>query len=220
MPTAQFGLHGSQLDANRIPYRCRSRILRSSCLLLFCQGIQLMRPGIFLASLLALALYAGEIRCEGKASGADVFRQLSSLVGTWTGSSRNGSAHSVTYRYTAAGSVLVETWTLGSGRESMTLYALDDDRLLATHYCPQGNQPRLEYAGADKGGRWQFQFRDGTNLHTKERSHQQAFWIKLHDDETFERGETYVDNDAASSEVAQDSEAVSYTRVVEKEHAK
>ena len=178
-----------------------------------------MRPGISLA-ILALALHAGEIRCEAKPSGAEVFRQLGSLVGTWTGPPRNGSAHTVSYRFTASGSVLVETWTLGSGRESMTLYALDDDRLLATHYCPQGNQPRLEYFGVDENGRRQFKFRDGTNLHAKGHSHQQAFWIKLHDDKTFERGETYVDNDAALSEPAQDGEAVSYTRVVEKVRAR
>lgn len=178
-----------------------------------------MHPGIFLASLATLALCAGEVHCEGTTSGAEVFRQLCALVGTWTGPSRNGSAHTVTYRTTAGGSVLVETWTLGSGRESMTLYALDDKRLLATHYCPQGNQPRMEYSGVDKAGRWQFRFLDGTNLHVKGHSHQQAFWIKLHDDRTFERGETYVDNDAALSEVAQDGEAVSYTRVAEKEHA-
>ncbi len=177
-----------------------------------------MRHWIFLASL-ALALHNSESRCEGKPSGGEVFKQLGTLVGTWTGPAHNGGTHTVAYRFTAAGSVLVETWTLGSGRESMTLYALDADRLLATHYCPQGNQPRLQYSGVDKDGRWQFRFLDGTNLHAKGHSHQQAFWIRLHDDKTFERGETYVDNDAASSEPTAESEAVSYTRVAEKEHA-
>ena len=179
-----------------------------------------MRPGLFFSSLLMLALHAGESRGESTTPAAEVFKQLGSLAGTWTGPSRNGGAHTVTYRYTAAGSVLVETWTLGSGRESMTLYALDGDRLLATHYCPQGNQPRLEYSGVDKDSRWQFRFLDGTNLQVKGHSHQQAFWIKLHDDKTFERGETYVDNDAALSEATAESEAVSYARVAEKQNVR
>ncbi len=162
-----------------------------------------------------LALHAGESRGKSTTPAAEVFKQLGSLAGAWTGPSSNGGAHTVTYRYTAAASVLVETWTLGTGRESMTLYALDGDRLLATHYCPLGNQARLQYSGVDKDGRWQFGFLDGTNLHAKGQSHQQAFWIKLQDDKTFERGETYVDNDAASSEVAQDGESVHYTRVAD-----
>jgi hypothetical protein len=172
------------------------------------------------AGLLILMLRTGEIRCEDSPSGSEVFRQLGNLVGTWSAHTSSGGAHTVTFRYTADQSVLVETWTLGAGRESMTLYALDDDRLLATHYCPQGNQPRLEYTGVDKVGRWQFHFRDGSNLHVKGRSHQQTFWIKLREDGTFERGETYVDNDVASSEAAVDGGAVRYTRVADTQHAR
>jgi hypothetical protein len=179
-----------------------------------------MRKLLIFAGLLILALRAGEARCEDTPSGTEAFKQLGNLVGTWSGRTSSGGAHTVTFRYTAAQSVLVETWTLGSGRESMTLYALDGDRLLATHYCPQGNQPRLEYTGVDKAGRRQFRFRDGSNLHVKGRSHQQAFWIKLQEDGTFERGETYVDNDAASSDAAEDGEAVRYTRVADAQHAR
>ena len=174
-----------------------------------------MRKLLIFASLLIFSLRAGAARCEDAPSGTAVFKRLGNLVGTWSGRTSSGGVHTVTFRYTAAQSVLVETWTLGSGRESMTLYALDGDDLLATHYCPQGNQPRLEYTGVDKVGRWQFHFRDGSNLHVKGRSHQHAFWIKLQDDATFERGETYVDNDAALPTQAIDGEAVRYTRVAD-----
>ena len=117
------------------------------------------------------------------------------------------------FRQSAGDSVLVETWTLASGRESMTLYTLDGERLLATHYCPQGNQPRLQFAGTDANGRWQFRFLDGGNLHVPGKSHQQAFWLKLDADGSFERGETYVENDAPSAADAPDGAAVRYTRV-------
>jgi len=145
-------------------------------------------------------------------SGKDVFHQLDTLLGTWTGRTKEGRAYTVAFRHTAGDSVLVETWTLASGRESMTLYALDGERLLATHYCPQGNQPRVEYTGTDAAGRWQFRFVDGTNLHVPGRSHQHAFWLKLDADGSFERGETYVDNDAPPSAI-EDGEAVRYTRM-------
>ena len=149
------------------------------------------------------------------ASGRDVYTRLGALLGTWAGHGANGRELKVSFRYSAAGSVLVETWTLGSGRESMTLYALDGERLLATHYCPQGNQPRLEFTGTDADGRWQFRFVDGTNLHVAGRSHQQAFWLKLDGDDAFERGETYVDNDAASTQPEPDGDAVRYQRTAQ-----
>ncbi|MGH8500134.1 MAG: hypothetical protein ACRERV_15215, partial [Methylococcales bacterium] len=50
------------------------------------------------------------------------FKQLSGLVGDWSGKSASGREHKVNYRLSAGGSVLVETWSLSSGRESMTLY--------------------------------------------------------------------------------------------------
>ena len=164
--------------------------------------------------LIAATLFAMHtLAAEETVSGRDVLRQLGGLVGTWTGRTDDGRPYTVAFRQTAGDSVLVETWTLASGKESMTLYALDGERLLATHYCPQGNQPRLQFTGTDAAGRWQFRFLDGSNLHVPGKSHQQAFWLKLAADGTFERGETYVDNDAPTAAESADGTAVRYTRV-------
>jgi hypothetical protein len=159
----------------------------------------------------AMVCCCAQLHASETPSGKEVYHQLDKLLGTWTGHTSEGRAYTVSFRHTAGDSVLLETWTLASGRESMTLYALDDERLIATHYCPQGNQPRLEYSGTDAAGRWQFRFVDGSNLHVKGRSHQQAFWLKLDGDGSFERGETYVDNDAPPSAI-EEGEAVRYTR--------
>ena len=148
------------------------------------------------------------------ASGREIFARLEKLTGSWSGTTASGKTHHVSYRTTAAGSVLVETWTLGAGRESMTLYALDGDRLLATHYCPQGNQPRLAYVGTDAQGGAQFRFVDGTNLHVAGASHQQAFWIRFDGEREFSRGETYIENDTPA-DALDEGEAVHYTRSAE-----
>ena len=146
------------------------------------------------------------------------FAQLKSLVGEWRGVFPSGREHTVSYRLTAGGSTLVETWTLSPTRESMTLYALDGDRLLATHYCPQGNQPRLRFDGIDEEGRYRFEFVDGTNLQVADRSHQHRFWLAFDDADHYRRAEHYVRNvpsgessmeDAAS----EDDDAVVYTRI-------
>ena len=165
---------------------------------------------LVLAALLVCT--ASRAFAEEPANGRALFERLGALAGSWSGTTSGGKTHRVSYRTTAAGSVLIETWTLGAGRESMTLYALDGERLLATHYCPQGNQPRLVYTGTDAAGRAQFRFLDGSNLHVPGRSHQQAFWIRLDGTQEFTRSETYVENDDTGAAVPEAGEAVHYTR--------
>ena len=55
-----------------------------------------------------------------KLDAEQAFKQLTALVGTWKGRFSDGREHSVNYRLTAGGTVLVETWTLSKVRESMT----------------------------------------------------------------------------------------------------
>jgi len=152
---------------------------------------------------------------ESDGSAANAFKRLSSLVGAWEGKFEDGRPHSVSYRLTAGGTVLVETWTLAPGRESMTLYHMDGETLVADHYCPQGNTPRLELTKGGGADKLSFVFRDGTNLQVKGKSHQHAFWIKLNGQNSFVRGETYVDNGSSSTEAANMSpgKAITYTRM-------
>lgn len=123
------------------------------------------------------------------------FKQLSALQGTWQGSYQNGSSHQVEYKLMSRGSILVETWTMSPTSQSMTVYHLDGDRLFATHYCPQGNQPRLALDKAkSKDGLLQFNFVDGNNLNNPKKSHQYQFQIRLKPDGSFSRSENYRNN--------------------------
>jgi hypothetical protein len=69
----------------------------------------------------------------------------------------------VNYKLISGESVLVETWGVGSGRETMTVFHADHEDLLLTHYCAQGNQPRLRAAMASMNT-VVFHFADVTNL--------------------------------------------------------
>lgn len=144
---------------------------------------------------------------------AQAFEQLSGLVGDWSGKSASGREHKVNYRLTAGGSVLVETWSLSSGRESMTLYHLDGESLMATHYCPQGNQPRLVLMPGE--GKMHFAFLDGTHLQVPGKSHQYSFWLQIDDEDHFQRNEIYVENGAviANAPPEDPAETFSYTRI-------
>jgi len=133
------------------------------------------------------------------------FDRLKTLVGAWRGQRPDGREIGVSYRLSAAGTVLVETWALGPGRESLTLYHMDGADLLATHYCPIGNQPRLRLTRAS-AERFDFAFRDATDLAPGE-AHQHDFWIEIHGPGAIARGETYVEGGES------DSETIRYVRV-------
>ncbi|MGH8175600.1 MAG: hypothetical protein ACREV5_04990 [Steroidobacter sp.] len=160
-------------------------------------------------SLITCAMCPTQAAAESTA--AEVFRQLSSLAGVWEGKFSNGRAHGVTYKLTAGDSVLVETWSLAPGRESMTLYHMDGDTLIATHYCPAGNQPTLQLAAPSADTDFVFEFRSATNLVQPIASHQHQFEIRLLNKDSFWRSETYVEKGEGTSE------AVTYTRRVDQQ---
>lgn len=174
-------------------------------------------PSVLLLLLAGSTAFATSPPAPKPSQAEAAFARLSTLVGRWEGRFDNGRAHAVTYRLTAGGSVLLETWDLSPTRESLTLYHLDGDALVATHYCPQGTQPRLQLAtaGDRDGGRLAFEFRDGTSLQSSERSHQHSFWIELRDDDTYLRSETYVQNGSTAEQIAaaEADSPVTYTRV-------
>jgi hypothetical protein len=93
---------------------------------------------------------------------AAAFHQLKSLVGTWRNAERPDSPLRIRFYLTAGGTVLVESWEARGKPHSLTLYHRDGPALLATHYCPQGNQPRLPLTPSGKN--LAFTFRDATDL--------------------------------------------------------
>ena len=62
------------------------------------------------------------------------------------------------FRTISADSALVETFVTAGGRETA-----DREALLMTHYCAQGNQPRLQLTSSSEDD-YVFRFRDATNL--------------------------------------------------------
>lgn len=117
------------------------------------------------------------------------FAEMSKLVGAWRGSDQADSPLRIRFYLTAGGTVLVESWERVPGQpHSLTLYHRDGERLIATHYCPQGNQPRL--ALTVTGSKFDFAFRDATDLDPGE-SHLHRLAFDLADPNHPVRTETY-----------------------------
>lgn len=99
--------------------------------------------------------------------GAAVFERLKQLVGTWQGTWQPGDLDTVvTYSLTGNGSAVVEDYLLGGEVTMATIYHMDGDDLMLTHYCSRGNQPRMRLVDrrADGGDDVaEFEFVDVTN---------------------------------------------------------
>ena len=74
------------------------------------------------------------------------------------------------YAVTAAGSAVVETVFPGSPHEMVTVYHADGPDLVLTHYCMEGNQPRMR-ARNPEGPRFDFAFDGGIGIDPKKDRH-------------------------------------------------
>ena len=109
-----------------------------------------MRCALFLAFALAATSCASATSSSSgtRPAGDDAarFETLKSLSGNWVSTGQAGSppGAKVSYRVTAAGSAVEETVFAGTPHEMVTLYTLDQGRMVMTHYCAIGNQPHME----------------------------------------------------------------------------
>jgi hypothetical protein len=147
-----------------------------------------MRSLAFLAVPVILASSA--LAVEG---GDQAFQNLKSLAGEWEATTPKGSTLRVSYKLASKGSVLVETWAPGTRGETLTVFHLDGPSLLATHYCAQGNQPRLRLKGVS-GNAYDFEFLDATNLGKPSDSHMTRLRLELVDADHLTKTETYVED--------------------------
>ena len=123
---------------------------------------------------------------------AAAFTKMKSLVGLWQREGRSNSTFGISFELTANGSTLLETWLNKGKKHSLTVYHMDGDSLMATHYCPQGNQPRLKLTKASSHNKLDFQYFDASNLQSLDQSHQHSLGFDLSDmAHKITRSETY-----------------------------
>jgi hypothetical protein len=92
-----------------------------------------------------------------------VLDRFKSMAGTWQGKSASGESSEVTYQIVGGGTAVMAESHLAS--EDMTsMFYVDKDRLLMTHFCPSGNQPRMVAKISPDLKVVTFDFLDATNL--------------------------------------------------------
>jgi hypothetical protein len=120
------------------------------------------------------------------------FKQLSSLVGEWQGV-QDGVPIQVTYSLTANGTALMENQKPGDSPPMITMFTVDGDHLIATHYCVTGNQPQMVSGVPDDLQQGvPFKLQRVTGMKTPDDWHNTGLTFKLDDQDHITQRWTYL----------------------------
>ena len=89
------------------------------------------------------------------------------LSGNWTGKTEEeGKTQpaTVSFKLVSDGSVIMSTLGEATPYEMVTMFHMDGNELLATHYCSAHNQPRMREVTSSVPNRIVFKFKDATNV--------------------------------------------------------
>jgi hypothetical protein len=124
---------------------------------------------VFLVVVACLCLSGGVLAQEHEHSTplktSPQFDELKKLVGKWEGTMEGGMKATAEFRMTGGGSAIMQILGKDSPYEMVTMFTMEGDRVLATHYCAAHNQPRMESASGAAGNTLEFKYLDGTNVH-------------------------------------------------------
>lgn len=155
--------------------------------------------------ILALALSV-PLAVAANAPAATPWQTLSELQGSWrlTNPRTDGErAFRISFRPISRGSALVETFGNPAKNITETIYHRDGEKIMLTHYCAQGNQPRLVLASSNAPGTLAFRFFDVTNLTNKTDSHLVKIDFNILDRNRIERRETYTSQGVEQESILQ-----------------
>jgi hypothetical protein len=131
--------------------------------------------------LLPLFLLLAATAALAQSAAQKSFDQLKTLTGSWEGKNSMGEPVQVSYKLTAGGSAVMSE-IVGHGEDMITMFYLDGpNRLLMTHYCTVGNQPRMQASPSADRKSVTFNSIDGTNLDGPGPGHMQTAVITVLD---------------------------------------
>jgi hypothetical protein len=163
---------------------------------------KLMTKSLVLVCVLVAAVAAsGQNQPQNTGKSAAVFKQLTSLVGEWE-AVQEGVPVRETYTLTANGSVLMSETKPADSQPMITMFTVDGDHLIATHYCVAGNQPQMvtgNLGDLDKG--LTFSLERVTGMKTPDDWHNTGVTLTLDDKDHMTQRWTYLHKGKTGSAV-------------------
>jgi hypothetical protein len=134
-----------------------------------------------LASTLIVAIALTSASAVAQTDAQKAFTAIKNLPGTWEGKGPDGKPLQVTFKVVSGGSA-VESEILVPKEDMISMFHMDgDNRLMMTHYCAAGNQPRMQASVSPDGKTVAFAYVDATNLATPDSGHMQKMVLTLID---------------------------------------
>jgi hypothetical protein len=121
------------------------------------------------------------------------FAAIKNLPGTWEGKRPGGNSFQVTFKVVSGGSAVMSE-ILVPNEDMISMIHLDGNRLLLTHYCAAGNQPRMQATTSPDGKTITFNYVDATNLATPDAGHMQRMVLTILDENHHTEEWTFVDH--------------------------
>jgi hypothetical protein len=125
---------------------------------------------VFFLAVTACLAWAGAAASDkapatGDANAKLAFEKLKGLAGHWEATGKEGKT-TTSYEVVANGTAILERIHVpGDKGEMLTVYHLDGDRLVLTHYCEAGNQPHMQAEPFNPASnQLRFDFAGGGNL--------------------------------------------------------
>ena len=131
---------------------------------------------------ISLVVLLSAVAAYAQAGSQQSFDSIKALAGSWEGKTQMGDAVDVSYRVTAGGSAVMSeivSQMHGKSDDMITMFNMDGNRLLLTHYCAAGNQPRMQASASPDGKTITFNFLDATNLKGPEAPHMRQVIFKF-----------------------------------------
>jgi hypothetical protein len=100
------------------------------------------RSSLVSSVIMVLAMAAAALATD-KTKSEQAFDRLASLKGEWK-AQIDGVNTTLIYTLIANGSALMEQCRPEKGPEMITMFTVDGDHLIATHYCSAKNQPQMQ----------------------------------------------------------------------------
>jgi hypothetical protein len=150
----------------------------------------------------AIAASKQETKPLDRATSLAVFERIKKLDGAWRARSTKGWEENQQFHVIAKGTAVTSESVPGANPTGtaplapmLTVYHMDGDRLLLTHYCEAGNQPRMVATSVEDDGRTvHFSFLDATNLASNSAGHMHSVVMTFSGDNHFSERWSWYQN--------------------------